>query len=53
MWGRRGSLLPLQTLSSDDSEDAIAGATTAVSLLSPPTNNSARENLSQNSARMK
>ena len=46
-------LLPLQTITSDDNEEAFAGAATILSLLSSPTNNSASENLSQSSAKMK
>ena len=43
----------MQTITSDDNEEALAGAATALSLLSLPANNSASKNLSQNSAKMK
>ena len=42
-----------QTIPSDGNEGALTGTTATVSLLSPPTNNSANTNLSQNSAWMK
>ena len=45
--------LPLQTITSDNNEEALAGAAAAMSLLSPPTKNSACENLSQSSAKLK
>ena len=40
-------MLPLQTTTHDDNEEALTGAATALSLLSPPTDNSASDNLSQ------
>ena len=50
----KDNLLPLQTINSDQSEEALAGATTALSHLSlPHENNSTGTNLSQNSTRMK
>ena len=47
------NVLPSQTMTSDDNEEALAGAVIMLSLLSPPTDNSASENLSQSSAKMK
>ena len=46
-------MLPLQTIPNDDNEVALAGAATTVSLLSPPTKNSAHANLNLNSVRIK
>ena len=45
--------LPSQTITRVDNEGILAGEGTTVSLLSPVTNNSASENLSQSSAKMK
>ena len=47
------NVLPLQTITSDDYEEALAGAPTTLNLLSPPPDNSASENLSQRSVKMK
>ena len=52
-WAGENNLLPLQTINSDQNEEASAGAATTKSLLSPPDNNSSSMNLSKNSARMK
>ena len=46
-------LLPLQTITSDYNEEALAVAATTLSLDLPHTSNSASENLSWNSARGK
>ena len=46
-------MLPLQTITSDDNEEVLAGIATALSLLTPPTNNSASKNLNQSSVKMK
>ena len=46
-------MLPVLTIHSDDNKETLTGAVATVSLLSPPTNNSARVNPSQRSARMK
>ena len=43
-------MLSLQTITSVDNKEALAGATATVSLLSLPRNNSTCTNLSQNSA---
>ena len=43
----------MQTIISDDNEEALTGAAATLSLLSPPTNNSASENISQSSVKMK
>ena len=47
------NVMLLQTITSEDNEEALAGAATALSLLSPPTDNLAHENLSQSSVEMK
>ena len=47
------NVLPSQTIASDDNKEALAGAATALSLHSPPIDNSASENLSQSSVKMK
>ena len=47
------NILPLLTIPINDNEEALAGVATTVSLLSPPTNNSASKNLSQSSVRKK
>ena len=47
------NLLPLQTINSGNSEEAVTGATPASSLPSPPKNSSTCMNLSQKSPRMK
>ena len=46
-------VLPIQTITSYDSEKALAGAATALGLLTPPTDNSISQNLSQNPVKMK
>ena len=51
-WAGENNLLPLQTVNSDQSEEALAHATATLSLLSLK-DNSICMNLSQNSARMK
>ena len=45
------NVLPLQTMTSDDNEEALAGAAAALSLLSP-TDNSASKNINQSSRMM-
>ena len=47
------NMLPLQTTDSDDKEEGLAGAATALSILSPPTDNSSSQNCSQSSVKMK
>ena len=44
-------MLPSVTITSDDNEEALAGAAATLSPLSPPTDNSASENLSQSSGK--
>ena len=46
------NLLPLQTINSDQNEEALVGVSTTISLHSPPKDNSTNTNLSQNSTRM-
>ena len=48
--GENNMLSPL-TVTSDDNEEALAGAAATLSPLSPPTDNSASENLSQSSGK--
>ena len=42
------NVLPLQTITSDDNEEPLAGTATTLSVFLPPPNNSASENLSPN-----
>ena len=53
IWAGENNLLLLQATPSDENEEALAGATATVSLLSPPANNSASATLSQNETRIK
>ena len=45
--------IPLQAITSDDNEEALAGAAIALSLLPPCTNKSTRKNLCQSLAKKK
>ena len=47
------NVLPSQTITNNDNEEALAGAATRLSLLSPPSGNSPSQNLSQSSVKMK
>ena len=47
------NVLPSQTINSDDKEGNLAGTVTTLSLLYPPTDNSASQNLSWSSIKMK
>ena len=47
------NLLPSQTITGADSEEALASPRVTLTLLSPPTNNSASDNHIQNYAKMK
>ena len=47
------NLLPVQTKTNDDNEEALAGAATALSPLSPSTYNSASKNHSQSLIQIK
>ena len=54
MYGaEENNVLPSQTITSDDNEEALAGIAAKLILLSPPTDNSGSENLSQSSVKMK
>ena len=53
MGQKKINLLSSQTITSDDNEEVLAGASTTLSLLSPPINNLASKNLSQSSVNMK
>ena len=47
------NMLPLQTITSDDNEEILAGAAATLSLLSPTTDNSTCQNPSQSPIKMK
>ena len=47
------NVLPSQTMTSNDNKETLAGAAITMSLLSPPTDNSASKNLSQSSVKNK
>ena len=46
---KENNVLPSQTITSDENEEALAGTATTLSLISHPTDNSTSQNLSQSS----
>ena len=47
------NLLPVQSITSTSNKEELAGAAAEMGLLSPPTDNSTNQNLSQSSVKMK